>query len=331
MSEALVTPLVSCVVGVRDGAERLTAAVESLLSQQGPSLEVVVVDDGSRDDTPEHLARLAVADARVRVLRQERLGLTAALRRGCAAARGTYIARQDADEVSAPGRLARQVDALASLRGLALASCWTAHVTPEGEALRIERGTAPADVATPVFAGDEASLRVVAVPTQHGSTMFPRALYERVGGYRAEFLLAQDWDLWLRLGEHGQLLVVGEVLLTTVQHPRSLSFAVRDVQLEIGRLAVAALRCRLAGESEVAVLARVRALAAALPATRGSRAAEALGYYHLGDLLRRRGSRSARRYLLAALRRNPLLLRAWVRLAQTARAGRAAAAGEDRG
>src|SRR5207248_284344 len=98
-------PLISVLLPVRDGAAFLHEALESVLGQTLADFELLVVDDGSEDETPAILA--AVADERVRVLRQERLGLVAALGRAIAAARAPLLARMDADDVSLPERLER--------------------------------------------------------------------------------------------------------------------------------------------------------------------------------------------------------------------------------
>src|SRR5947208_3071693 len=100
---------VSVVTAVYNGGRYLRPALASILEQDGVALELVVVDDGSTDDTAAILDELARRDERVRVLRQPNQGLTDALVRGCSEARGEFIARQDADDVSLPGRLAKEV------------------------------------------------------------------------------------------------------------------------------------------------------------------------------------------------------------------------------
>ena len=93
-------PDVSVVMSVYNGADRLRETVESVLSQQGVSLEFIIIDDGSTDRSDVILANYARHDPRVHILYQPNQGLTRALIRGCEAAKGKYIARQDAGDIS---------------------------------------------------------------------------------------------------------------------------------------------------------------------------------------------------------------------------------------
>ena len=106
------SPLVSVVMSVFNGGDYLQTALESVLDQEGVDFEFVVVDDGSTDGSAAKLAEIARRDARVRVIRQENAGLTRALMRGCSEARGDFVARQDGDDLSCAGRLARQARVL---------------------------------------------------------------------------------------------------------------------------------------------------------------------------------------------------------------------------
>jgi glycosyltransferase involved in cell wall biosynthesis len=93
-------------MAVRDGAPWVAEAVASVLGQTAGDLELIVIDDGSTDATPELLAR--VRDARLRVDRRAAAGLTPSLNRGLALARAPLVARLDADDLALPDRLARQ-------------------------------------------------------------------------------------------------------------------------------------------------------------------------------------------------------------------------------
>jgi len=101
-------PEVSVVMSVYNGAEHLETTLASILSQEGCEFEFIVVDDGSTDGTSRILDEWAARDSRLRIIHQQNTGLTRALIRGCAEARGEFIARQDAGDVSLPGRLAAQ-------------------------------------------------------------------------------------------------------------------------------------------------------------------------------------------------------------------------------
>ena len=103
------TPEVSVVMSVYNGATGLSRSVDSILSQEGVNLELIVVNDGSTDQSIDILQEYASSDERVRVISQQNQGLTKALVVGCAAAHAEYIARQDAGDISLPGRLIKQL------------------------------------------------------------------------------------------------------------------------------------------------------------------------------------------------------------------------------
>ncbi|MFN7941387.1 MAG: glycosyltransferase [Thermoanaerobaculia bacterium] len=310
-------PEISVVVGVRDGGAETLPSLDGVLTQEGVELELVVVDDGSIDETPEVLVGLARRDSRVRVIRQEAEGLTAALVRGCAAARGELIARQDIGDASLPGRLAKQRDALRRWPEVVLVSCWSECVGPAGELIVLQRSPDSTEGPRPILSSST-PLTVAAGPTSHGSAMFRRSAYEAAGGYRLEFGLGQDWDLWQRLGLSGSYCEIPELLYRRMLSPRSISFAFHDAQIEIGRLSLAATRARSAGGDETPVLHRARILSHRMNAERDRRrrAGIALGNYHLGEALRRRRDSRARAYLSAAIRARPIFPRAWVRWLQ---------------
>lgn len=307
---------VSVVLAVRDGGHEALPSAESILAQEGVALELVLVDDGSEKPTADLLADLATRDERIRLFRRERRGLTRALASGCAEARAPLVARQDAGDLSHPDRLARQVDLLRRHPSVVLASCWTACVGPAGEPLYVERNGGEPGIELEL--GHDSGPDTEAGPTSHGSVLFRREAYIAVGGYRREFALAQDWDLWYRLGHVGRFALLGETLYLRRLQPRSLTFAAHDLQREYREIARAAARRNLAGASEADLLTRAAALGARFERERGRRLgrAEALGRYHLGALLRAQGDRRAAGYFAGALRHRPWFARAWVRWIQ---------------
>ena len=198
-------PRVSVVMPVRNGGRFLEPAVRSILDQELRDLELVVVDDGSTDDSPRVLQRLAAADPRVRVLTGPATGLVAALNQGCAAARAPLVARMDADDLSLPPRLARQCAAMDADPELVLLGTGVRYVDEHDRPLH-----------TRILPQDDASLRRTlerSVPFTHSAVVMRRSAFERAGGYRAALRHAEDHDMWLRLAEHGRLGNLPEALV----------------------------------------------------------------------------------------------------------------------
>lgn len=204
-------PLVSVVLPVRDGAVTLEAALRSLAIQTLARFEVLVVDDGSRDDTQLVARAWEQSDGRFRVLRTEPRGIVAALQCGLAEARGRYVARMDADDVSHPARLAAQFDLLERAPGLAGCGTGVRYVPASGVTPRAAEYAAWLNAMTDWEA--VASNIFVECPLAHPTFMFRRGVLAAVGGYRDRGW-PEDYDLLLRLWRRGERFVaVPRVLL----------------------------------------------------------------------------------------------------------------------
>ena len=319
-------PEVSVVIGVRDAATSVGTAIASVLAQTGVALEVIVVDDGSTDATPARLAALAAADPRVRILTGPALGLTHALARGCAQARGEFIARQDATPGTRwlGGRLARTVALLRTRADVVLVGCGTRTVSPRGERLY----TSNPDEAEAREAISVLELGRFRGPSSHAAVTFRRHAYEAVGGYREAFRFAQDVDLWLRLLEKGSFGVVDEVLVERGASADGTSGARRAEQQRFAALALEAARLRRAGGGDDVAVAKAREMAARVPA-RPTRKGRADGLYFLGACLADRDPPAAHRWFADAIRAWPLHGRAWARWAASSGARRRIASERD--
>ena len=314
-------PEISVVMSACNDAAHLPRAIESILSQEGVGIEFIIVNDGSTDGSERILGDYARRDPRIRVLEQSNRGLTLALIRGCAEARGEFIARQDADDESMPGRLQRLARRLNSDARLAFASSWAQTVGPEGELMADL--TRPED---PVVATSELLDQRIG-PPGHGSVMFRRRTYEEVGGYRPEFYYGQDSDLWLRLAARDMIAYEQAFLYRFRYDPRGISGRQRRLQKLFGEIGRECHAARRRGESEEGLLAEAAKLKAGILASRGTAPSSGMalsaGYYFVGAALERRGDVRAAGYLWQAIRRNPLHARAWAKLARlTLRRGR---------
>ena len=218
MASHLTPPIVTVLLPVYNGERYLRAAVESILHQTFESFELLIVDDGSTDGT-EAICR-SFTDPRIRVVRHEtNAGLVSALNSGIELIRTKYVARMDADDVSLPDRLARQIVFLESRPDIAACGSWARELVdgrlravmrrPTGEYLR-QTAWRP----VPIFH-----------PTACLRTEVLRELR-----YRTDYVHAEDYDLWLRLCRHHRIDNVPKVLLHYRIHHASVSHAYPAVQ-----------------------------------------------------------------------------------------------------
>lgn len=312
------SPEVSVVMSVYNGASHLAETLDSVLGQQDCDFEFIVIDDGSTDAGVQILDDYAARDPRLRVVHQDNTGLTRALIRGCALARGEFIARQDAGDVSLPGRLYQQVQAFRTNKALVFVSCGTRYVEEGGAFLFEKCGTGIATTPLSIIDVDRTH-GVIDGPTHHGSVMLLRSAYLVAGGYREAFHLGQDWDLWYRLGPLGLFQILPDRLYQARISPTDISAGNKAVQETFARLSLASLRARSEGRSDAPMLKQASLIAPGLASKQwmARRRKIGQGCYFLAECLRRNGnSNKAQSYFLQSIRSNPLQLRAWIRLLQ---------------
>ena len=234
-------PLVSVVIPAYNAAATLAATLDSVLAQTYPHIEIVVVDDGSRDDTAGVLARYA---PRVRAIRQANGGLAAARNAGLSAATGEFIALLDADDLCEPERIGAQVTFMASrpdvvlsgtefssfdengLQGerfareyygrLGRAANGPATFFPESVEVDIAGWTAPrsgAAVAMPVFVGDVYRHMALGNFMHPPTVMFRRELLATIGLFDRSIVNCCDWEWLVRAARAGKFAFVDRPLL----------------------------------------------------------------------------------------------------------------------
>lgn len=209
------TPLITVVMPVRNGARWLGEALSSVAAQTLSDWELIAIDDGSTDDTPRILAQFAERDARVRVIRQDALGLVTALNRGIAEARGALLARLDADDRARPERLRRQSDHLAAHPEIALLGSWAQRIDEAGGARGMLRpATDPQELGRILMRGN---------PFVHSSVMLRADVVRRLGGFRPAFRAAEDYDLWLRIAEVATIANLPEPLIDYRWHSENVT------------------------------------------------------------------------------------------------------------
>lgn len=204
------TPTVSILMPVRNGGDHLYEALDSMVAQTFRDFELLVVDDGSTDETPARLDSWRERDDRIRVIGSGPVGIVSALELARAQARGRYLARMDADDIADRGRLERQYALLESRPEIAGCGCGVRYFPDElvrDGARRYEAWInavrSPQDVARAVW---------VECPLAHPTFFLRAAAVDAVGGYTDEGW-PEDYDLVLRLHRAGYRLAnVPEVL-----------------------------------------------------------------------------------------------------------------------
>lgn len=232
--ELMQIPLMSVVMSVFNGGDFLREAVDSILGQSFTDFEFIIINDGSSDGSGAILEEYAKADSRVRVHHQQNRGLVEALNRGCALARGRYIARMDADDVAIADRLGRQVEFMETHAEIGVLGGAVEFIDTVGGILGASRNPSEDGEIRAALADD--------CPFWHSTVLMRTELLKSVGGYRKVVVDAEDCDLWLRLAERTRMANLDAVLVQYRFHPSQVT--VRKARQQ----ALSALAAHLAAE-----------------------------------------------------------------------------------
>lgn len=230
-------------LAVCNGERHLEGSLRSILEQSVPDFELIVVDDGSTDATPEILSAVQRGDPRVVIVRQENRGLSASLNRGLGLARGDYVARQDADDISLRDRFERQTAFLDAHPAIAAVGSSADVIDRSGAVV----GALTAACGAPAVRRGLLALRKTPV---HGSMMMRKSAVQAAGGYREAFRVCQDYDLWLRLSEQFAMDNVPDVLYQWRLDRDSVYVTRRATQLKYAGIALSFARERAAGRAD---------------------------------------------------------------------------------
>ena len=201
-------PAVSVLLPVYNGERFLREALDSMIGQTLSDFELLVVDDGSTDGTRAVLQEYA--DPRLRVVSTLHGGLVAALEAGLAQARSNLLARMDADDVSLPARLERQIGVLDANPRLGLVGC--------GVEVIDEQGNVKEANSLPSRDRDLRRRLLLRNPFAHGSVVLRRDALQRAGGYSSSYGANEDYDLWRRIAREWELAAVPDVLYRYREH-----------------------------------------------------------------------------------------------------------------
>lgn len=214
-------------MGVYNGASYINRAIISVLGQTYNNFEFIIIDDGSTDETASICA--SHQDARIRLLRNDKnLGLSTSLNRGIDAARGRYIARMDADDISYPTRFANQLAYMESHPEIGICGTW----------YESDDGTTVVNKHPPV---EDSTIRLMLIFNSvfaHTSVFIRRDLILKNNlRYDPNHLAAQDFDLWVRCAPYTQFSNLPEIQVRYNNHSNNVSHRKRKEQLRVADIA----------------------------------------------------------------------------------------------
>lgn len=229
----------SVILPVYNGAKFVDEAVRSIREQTFRDFELIIINDGSTDDSGKILAAHVAEDSRICLVNRENRGLIKTLNEGLALATGEYLARMDADDISVPERFEKQLAYLESHPECVLLGSSIMLIDEHGHELKkVDYCVEPM--------GKLMRYCAIAHPTVAGRT----EAFRRLGGYREAYKHAEDYDLWLRMAESGKLVNLPDYLLRYRIHQNSIGMRYTAEQTAVSAVAVKAAKLRRAGDCD---------------------------------------------------------------------------------
>lgn len=199
-------------MSVYNGEKYLREAIESILLQTFTDFEFIIVNDNSTDNSLEIIQNYK--DERIKVINNiENIGLTKSLNRSLKIAKGEYIARQDADDISLTNRFEEQIEYLKAHPEVMLLGTSVYFIDESGK--MTGKCIALAKPRDELFKDNQFS---------HGSTMFKKDVINRLGGYNELFRYVQDYELWLRIAEFFEVRNLTQILYKLRFHKGTIGF-----------------------------------------------------------------------------------------------------------
>jgi glycosyltransferase involved in cell wall biosynthesis len=205
-------PIISVLMPVYNAGRYVAEAVESILAQTLEDFEFLIIDDGSKDRSPEILRGYAARDPRIRLVSRPNTGIVGALNEGLGLARGELVARMDADDVALPSRLATQLRYMEDHPECVMVGSRVLVIDPEGMPLTIMSDALTHEQIVEGFLAGRGQL------VHHPAVMYRRRVVLEIGAYRPIFDESEDLDLFLRLAEVGRIVNLEEPLLKYREH-----------------------------------------------------------------------------------------------------------------
>jgi len=214
-------------MSVYNGEKYLHEAIDSILNQTFKDFEFLIINDASTDRTAEILQ--SYQDPRIKIVNNEKnMGLTKSLNKGLKLAKGEYIARMDADDISMPNRLDTQYAYMKSNPDLAICASSYEQIDKNRNTIRIIKR----------YLGCEQLYYFLTFANwlAHSTVFLRKTMILKLNGYNDQLMQAQDYDLWYRVSRIGKVIQIGEILLRLRTHQNNMSSKYKNSQKYIANL-----------------------------------------------------------------------------------------------
>jgi glycosyltransferase involved in cell wall biosynthesis len=235
--------LVSIITAYYNRENNVTESIQSLLDQTYENLEIIVIDDGSTDNTAKKLHEFN--DPRLKVIVQDNMGLVKSFRKAVSLANGEIIAVHGSGDISHPQRIEKQLKVIQENPEVGVVGCYVYDKNLVNGDYLERKPVIPKGNLTDGFLEYNYFT--------HGEVMYTKKVYEEVGGYREFFKFAQDRDLWLRLSLVTKFSVVPEFLYTRFTLPDGVSASIekRIIQKSLAELSRQCIKYRREGKKDL--------------------------------------------------------------------------------
>lgn len=206
-------PLVSVIMPLYNAEAYLKEAIDSILAQTYTNFELIILNDGSSDKSEEIC--LSYKDSRIRYYFHKNMGLAGTLNKGLELSTGIYIARQDQDDIAHKDRFEKQVNYLEAHPRVLLLGTWAKVFSDSSDYIKLHNhATLPSILKFDLLFDN---------PFVHSTVMFRKKDIEQVGPYNTDRSFFEDYELWSRFSQKGDVANLADVLLDYRHHDKGLS------------------------------------------------------------------------------------------------------------
>lgn len=211
-------PVVSVIIPTFNRSKLLQKAIESVLQQTLKNFELIIVDDGSKDNTKELVLQYGKKDPRIRYFYHKNRGLSASRNRGLKESKGKYIALLDDDDIWLKDKLKKQIEVFktSDLNKLGVVYSYTYIINEHGRIVNLRKRNFRGDLFTDLLGGQK-------ILGGGSAILIKKEVFQKVGQFDENLRSCEDWDMWSRISVYFQFDLVHEPLIKKRVHPQAMS------------------------------------------------------------------------------------------------------------